>query len=410
MVRARMLLVENAHPQAFASLREGEIEVTALDPGSSPAQIIAELQAQPGDEPLLVGIRSKTKITREVMQACPRLAAIGAFCIGTDQIDLAAARDCGVAVFNAPFSNTRSVAELVLGEMIMLVRQIMPKNKAAHQGRWAKSAKGAHELRGKSLGIVGYGHIGSQLSVLAEGLGLKVRFFDVNPKLPLGNAQREEEYTTLLRECDIVTFHVPDTPQTKDMLDAEHIALLKPGAWVINASRGSVVDLDALALALKQERIAGAAVDVYPQEPSSSQEPFSCPLQGLDQVILTPHIGGSTQEAQQKIGQEVSAALFAYVHHASTSRNHSVPVLDLAPLSAKMRLINLHRNVAGAASEINRIFAGRNINIEAQQLATRDNVGMMSLDFSCDGSVQKELLVSDINELDATIRTRLILK
>lgn len=410
MARARMLLVQNAHPQAFASLREGEIEVTALSPGARPAEIAAALRALPGDEPLLIGVRSKTQITREVMEACPRLAGVGAFCIGTDQIDLDAAADLGIAVFNAPFSNTRSVAELVLGEMIMLVRQIMPKNRAAHLGRWNKTARGAHELRGKRLGIVGYGHIGSQLSILAEGLGLSVAFYDVQPKLPLGNARRFESYEELIQYSDILTFHVPDTPKTRNMLDAARLTLLRPGAWVINASRGSVVDLEALASALKSGAVAGAAVDVYPHEPKSNEDPFSCPLQGLDQVILTPHIGGSTQEAQEKIGQEVSQSLIGYIQKGSTSRNHALPSLDLPNLEAPMRLVNVHRNITGAASAINGVFANRGINIQAQQLGTRGNMGMMSVDFESGPEFDLRGLINEISELSASVRSRVISK
>lgn len=409
MARARMLLVQNAHPQAFSLLRAGEIEVTPLHPGASSAELITALNSLPGEEPLFLGIRSKTKIAREVMEACPRLAGIGAFCIGTDQIDLDAAADAGLAVFNAPFGNTRSVAELVLGEMIMLVRQIMPKNRAAHEGQWAKTAKGAHELRGKRLGIVGYGHIGSQLSVLAEGLGLQIGYYDVQPKLPLGNAKRFESYAELLKHSDIVTFHVPDTPKTRGMLDAAHLEFLRAGSWVINASRGKVVDLDALALALRSGKVAGAAIDVYPQEPSSSQEPFSCPLQGLDQVILTPHVGGSTQEAQENIAQEVSCALLAYVNRGNTSRNHAIPSLDLPPLEAAMRLVNLHRNVAGAASDVNRLVADLGINIQAQQLSTRGKVGMMTLDFSPPPEFDRAKFLEAINALSPTIRSRMIL-
>lgn len=410
MVRARMLLVQNAHPQAFAALGEGEIDVTPLAPGAGPQEISAALRALPGDEPLLIGVRSKTQITREVMESSPRLAGVGAFCIGTDQIDLSAAADLGIGVFNAPFSNTRSVAELVLGEMIMLVRQIMPKNRAAHAGRWNKTAQGAHELRGKRLGIVGYGHIGSQLSILAEGLGLSVGFYDVQPKLPLGNAKRFESYEELIQHSDILSFHVPDTPKTRNMLDAPRLAQLKPGAWVINASRGSVVDLHALASALKSGAVAGAAVDVFPQEPKSSDDPFSCPLQGLDQVILTPHIGGSTQEAQEKIGQEVSQSLIGFIRKGSTSRNHALPSLDLASLEAPMRLVNLHRNVSGAASAINTVFADRGINIQAQQLGTRGGVGMMTVDFEPHQGFDLQSFLDGLNALSASVRNRVISK
>lgn len=410
MPRARMLLVQNAHPEAFAFLGQSEIEVTPFAPGASPPEIARTIAELPGDEPVLLGIRSKTQITRELMEATPRLAGIGAFCIGTDQIDLKAAAQRGIAVFNAPFSNTRSVAELVLGEMIMLVRQIMPKNRAAHEGRWTKTTKGAHELRGKTLGIVGYGHIGSQLSILAEGLGLSVGYYDSQPKLPLGNAKRFDSYEELLRCSDIVSFHVPDTPKTRNMLDANHLAMLRPTSWVINASRGTVVDLEALAKALREEKLAGAAVDVYPAEPKSNTEPFSCPLQGIDRVILTPHIGGSTQEAQQKIGQEVSTALIAFVKHASTSRNHSLPCMDLPPLHAPMRILNLHRNVAGAASEINGLFAAEGINILAQQLSTRDEIGMMSVDFAPGSATMMPSLMQRLDALAPTIRSRLILK
>lgn len=408
MAAPQMLLVQNVHQLAFQELEAGGVRVQTLAPGSSSAQIRNALAELDGDGPVMLGIRSKSQIDAQVIRGCPRLVAVGAFCIGTDQIDLDCACERGVAVFNAPFSNTRSVAELVLGEMIMLARQIMPKNRAAHEGHWAKSSKGAHELRNKTLGIIGYGHIGSQLSVLAEALGMRVVFYDVQPKLPLGNARRCTSYEEVLKVADVVSFHVPDTPLTQGMFDREAMSLLRTGAWVINASRGCVVDLDALAAMVKEGKIAGAAIDVYPNEPSSANEPFECPLRGLDQVILTPHIGGSTAEAQEKIALEVSASLLAFLARGSTVRNHALPSIDLPELRNGLRLINLHQNVAGAASAINQLLARRGINVEAQQLATRGSIGMMSVDFHLLCDAQSDELLEEVRALPASVRSRIL--
>lgn len=408
MAPAQMLLVQNVHRLAFQELEAGGVKVESLAPGSSSEEIRQALARMSAQGPVMLGIRSKSQIDAEVIRSCPGLVAIGAFCIGTDQIDLDCARERGVAVFNAPFSNTRSVAELVLGEMIMLARQIMPKNRAAHEGRWAKSSKGAHELRNKTLGIIGYGHIGSQLSVLAESLGMRVVFYDIEPKLPLGNAQRCGSFEDVLKVADVLSFHVPDTPLTQGMLDQKAMSLLKTGSWVINASRGCVVDLDALAAMLKEGKLAGAAIDVYPNEPSSAKEAFHCPLRGLDQVILTPHIGGSTAEAQENIALEVSASLLAFLDRGSTVRNHALPSMELPKLRSGLRLINLHQNVAGAASAINQLLARRGINIEAQQLATRASIGMMSVDFQSLSEKDSEDLLQEVESLPASVRSRVL--
>ena len=357
----------------------------------------------------MLGIRSKTNVTSRVFEAVPNLAAVGAFCIGTDQIDLAAASQVGCAVFNAPFSNTRSVAELVIGEIIMLSRQIFERSWAAHKGQWMKTANGSHEVRGKSLGIVGYGHIGSQLSVLAEALGMRVCYYDVVPKLPLGNAQSMDSLEALLGSCDFISLHVPDTELTRGMIDVAAIESIKHGSYLINASRGQVVDIHALRQALIEGRVAGAAIDVFPKEPESIKDPFESPLCGLEKVILTPHIGGSTQEAQANIGIEVSQKLSGFVAGGNTLGNLTLPELDIFAPRKGVRIYNLHRNVPGAASAFNRCIADSGFNIEAQQLATREQLGLLSVDLAVDrGDAGITALLTQINALPQTLRTRLM--
>ncbi len=381
--------------------------VSTAPGGLSETALIEALQGLEGDGPVMVGIRSKTRVTSAVIEAVPRLLSIGAFCIGTDQIDLECAASRGVAVFNAPFANTRSVAELVIAEIVMLSRQIYARCRAAHEGRWAKDARGAHEVRGKTLGIVGYGHIGSQLSVLAEAMGLQVRYYDVIPKLPLGNAVACESLSQLLGSSDYVSLHVPDTELTRGLMDHEHIRAMRAGASLINASRGQVVDLKALRQALVDRHLAGAALDVYPKEPAKSGEAFDCPLRGLDQVILTPHIGGSTLEAQETIGRDVAMALSAYVNTGATTGCVTLPENDAGPIRNVTRLVNIHRNVPGVLSTVNQVIAESGLNIVGQQLATRGEVGLLLVDLSADNNDERlRDLAEGIAALETSLRTR----
>ena len=409
MPRAHVLLSESIHQSADAAFERADIRVHRTTAGLAGEELSAALLAIPGDEPVLLGIRSKTKVRQPVIDAVPRLVAIGAFCIGTDQIDLDHARADGVAVFNAPFSNTRSVAELVIAEVVILSRQIFARSWAAHEGSWLKDAKGAHEVRGKKLGIVGYGHIGSQLSVLAEALGLHVSYYDVVNKLPLGNAHVAESLDDLLAESDFVTLHVPDTEQTRGMIGAEQIAKLKRGAYLINASRGSVVDLDALAVAIDEGRVAGAAIDVYPREPKAAGDRFESPLQGKREVILTPHIGGSTQEAQANIGVEVSEALAAYMTKGRTTGCITLPMVDAPELRGGCRLFNVHEDVPGVLSRVNAVVADINVNITGQQLVTGGGNGLLIMDLDVPrGDARAEALRAGIAKLEQSKRTRLL--
>ncbi|MGB1698644.1 MAG: phosphoglycerate dehydrogenase [Nannocystaceae bacterium] len=407
MSRAHALLLENVHSTASEVLQNAGVEVTRHGAGLSESDLIEALGKVPGDDPIFLGIRSKTKVTAAVMDAVPRLAGVGAFCIGTDQIDLGAARARGVAAFNAPFSSTRSVAELVTGLIIMLARRIFPRDRAAQHGRWDKSAKGNYEVRGKTLGIIGYGHIGSQVSVLAESLGMHVRYVDIVPKLPMGNANVVDELDELLAQSDFVSLHVPRSELTRGMIGADEIAKMKRGAYLINYSRGDVVDLDALRGAIEGEHLAGAAVDVYPKEPASAGDEFSSPLQGLDNVILTPHIGGSTAEAQANIGREVGQSLVAFLHDGATTGSVSLPEVDVPQRGAHTRLLNIHRNVPGVLSNINQAIADSGVNIVGQRLATSDDVGVLVVDLAGDeGSQTVANLSAAIAALDTTVRHR----
>ncbi len=328
----------------------------------------------------LLGIRSKSQITKKVLDAAEKLQAIGCFCIGTNQVNLDEATKKGVAVFNAPYSNTRSVAELVIGASIMLIRKIVDKNKAAHEGVWLKDASGSFELRGKTLGIVGYGNIGSQLSVLAEGLGMKVVFYDVETKLPLGNAEDKKTLKELVSTSDIITLHVPELSTTKNLINKNILKHFKKGSILINYARGEVVDLDALAKALQDGIVGGAAIDVFPWEPEKSGDAFTTPLQGLSNVILTPHIGGSTQEAQQNIGVDVSNKLFNYLEKGISYGSHTVPALSLPPQEGTHRILHVHYNVTGVLSEINTQLSKNKINILGQYLKTNEAIGYVVLD------------------------------
>ena len=355
----------------------------------------------------VLGIRSRTRITADVLAAAPNLMTIGCFSVGTNQVDLAAARKRGVPVFNAPFSNTRSVAELVIGEIVMLMRNIFPKSIGAHAGAWEKTADNSFEVRGKTLGIVGYGNIGSQLAGLAEAMGMRVVFFDMTDKLRRGNVEPTDTLEELLAISDVVSLHVPDTPVTRNMIRAEHLRAMKKGAYLINNARGHVVDIDALTQALKSGHLRGAAIDVFPVEPGSNKEKFVSPLQGLPNVILTPHIGGSTEEAQERIGSEVARKLADYADTGATFGAVGFPQVQLPPHVGGTRFVHMHRNVPGVLTRLNQIFAGRNLNIAAQYLQTDADIGYVVID--ADGaSAERAQVYEEMGKIDGTIRTRLL--
>ena len=353
----------------------------------------------------LVGIRSKTKITQNVIEAADKLLAVGCFCIGVNQVDLSAATEKGVAVFNAPYSNTRSVAELVIGLCVMLIRKIADKNAAAHRGEWLKEAKGSFELRGKTLGIIGYGNIGSQVSTMAEAMGMQVVYYDAATKLPLGNARQIRELRDLLRRSDIVTLHVPSDATTRNMIDAASFKAMKKGAIFLNYSRGDVVDLDALAKALKTGKISGAAVDVFPEEPEKSGDRFESVLQNLPNVILTPHIGGSTEEAQANIGEDVTAKLIKYLDFGTSEGSHTVPPVNLPPQAGTHRILHIHRNIPGVLGEINSRLSERGINILGQYLKTNDAIGYVILDVESKLSKAAFELLRDV---PGTVKSRMV--
>ncbi len=355
----------------------------------------------------IVGIRSRTHLTDAVLQRARRLIAVGCFCIGTNQVDLAAARHLGVPVFNAPYSNTRSVAELVIAETIMLLRGVPQKNALCHRGGWTKSALGSYEVRGKTLGVVGYGHIGTQVGLLAEALGMQVIFHDVETKLALGNARATASLDDLLSSADVVSLHVPETPSTKWMIGAKQLAAMRPGALLLNASRGTVVDIDALAEALRDGHLAGAAVDVFPVEPQGNGDAFESPLRGMDNVILTPHIGGSTLEAQDNIGIEVAAKLVRYSDNGSTLSAVNFPEVSLPEHPRSRRLLHIHRNVPGVMSRINEIFSSGNINIDAQFLQTDAEVGYVVIDVAADPQ-QAAQLKDRLAQVPGTLRSRVL--
>lgn len=398
--QTRILLVENIHPVAKEKLEAEGYLVDLLTHAPSEDELIKMLPNYGA-----LGIRSKTEITKKVLDSVKGLTTIGAFCIGTNQIDLTAAKDHGVAVFNAPHSNTRSVAELVIAEMIALSRQLGDRNTKAHQGDWVKSAEGSREVRGKTLGIVGYGHIGSQVSILAEAMGLKVCFFDTVKKLPLGNARVANSLDELLECSDFVTLHVPEIPETMNMIGADELAKMKRGSYLINASRGTVVVIDALVDALKSKHIAGCAVDVFPVEPASNKEKFVSPLQNLNNVILTPHIGGSTEEAQKSIGMEVADSFRRFLKIGSSSGAVNFPNVDLPVKQGTSRILNVHRNEPGVLGEINTIISKAGANIEGQFLSTDDRIGYLVMDVH---SSHVDQLATEIGKLNRSIRTRVV--
>lgn len=399
--KINILFLENISDVAVKYFNAGGYaNVKKLNGALSEEQLIKEIK-----NVHLVGIRSKTQLTAKVLEAAEKLQAIGCFCIGVNQVDLKAATRQGIAVFNAPYSNTRSVAELVIGASIMLIRKIVDKNKAAHEGIWLKEATGSYELRGKTLGIIGYGNIGSQLSVLAEGLGMKVIYYDTETKLPLGNAVDSKSLKELVNKADIVSLHVPDLPTTKNMINKSLLKSFKPGSILINYARGEVVDIDALAKSLADGHLSGAAIDVFPWEPEKNGDKFTTPLQGLSNVLLTPHIGGSTQEAQHNIGDDVSTKLFNYLEKGVSYGSHTIPVLSLPPQEGTHRILHVHNNVPGVLSEINTTLSKNKINILGQYLKTNDAIGYVVLDVDKGLSKNALELLRNVKE---TIKVRML--
>lgn len=399
--KIKFLLLEGIHPSAVAVLTAAGYTNIDSVPGALSDE---ELKARIADAHF-VGIRSRTQLTAEVFAHATKLAAVGCFCIGTNQVDLQAARERGIAVFNAPFSNTRSVAELVLAEAILLLRGVPEKSAVAHRGGWLKSADNAYEIRGKTLGIVGYGSIGTQLSVLAEALGMHVMFFDVVTKLPLGNARQVAKLSELLTQSDVISLHVPETQATQWMIGAAEIAAMKPGSVFINASRGTVVEIEPLAEALRQKKLLGAAVDVFPVEPRSNKEVFESPLRGLDNVILTPHVGGSTIEAQENIGVEVAEKLVKYSDNGTSTSSVNFPEVALPAHPGKHRLLHIHKNVPGVLSEINRVFASNHINIASQYLQTNEAIGYVVIDID---AAHSDIALAKLADVPGTIRSRVL--
>jgi len=399
--KIRILFLENISDAAVKNFQGHEYSnVEKITKALTEDDLIREIK-----DVHILGIRSKTQITKRVLDAAKKLQAIGCFCIGVNQVDLKAATKNGVVVFNAPYSNTRSVAELVIGLSIMLIRRIPDKNKAAHEGTWMKDAKNSFELRGKTLGIIGYGNIGSQVSVLAEAMGMKVIFYDVETKLPLGNAEDAKSLKELLNRSDIVTLHVPETSQTKNLISKPILKQFKKGAILINYARGEVVDLDALRKAILEGAISGAAVDVFPVEPEKNGDRFQTPLQDLPNVILTPHIGGSTEEAQENIGEDVSGKLFNYLEKGITFGSHTVPALALPPQEGSHRILHIHNNVPGVLSEINTTLSKNNINIVGQYLKTNEEIGYVVLDVDRQISSKALQLLKEVKQ---TIKVRML--
>ncbi|MDQ2720974.1 MAG: phosphoglycerate dehydrogenase [Bacteroidota bacterium] len=399
--KINILFLENISKAAVKKFIDAGYSSVKQVPGAlSEDQLIKEIK-----NVHLLGIRSKSKITERVLDSAEKLQAIGCFCIGTNQVNIEAATKKGITVFNAPYSNTRSVAELVMASSIMLIRKIPDKNRSAHEGIWLKESAGSHELRGKFLGIIGYGNIGSQVSVLAEALGMKVIFYDAETKMPLGNAQDKKSLKELLKVADIITLHVPDLPSTKNIINKTTLKYCKNTAILINYARGEVVDLDALKNALMNKELGGAAIDVFPEEPEKNGDKFISPLQGLSNVILTPHIGGSTEEAQQNIGEDVSAKLFNFLEKGITTGSHTIPGLNLPLQENTHRILHIHKNVPGVLSEINTQLSSHKINILAQYLKTNEDIGYVVLDI--DKSLSKEALHL-LKNVKETIKVRLL--
>ncbi|HEV3222565.1 MAG TPA: phosphoglycerate dehydrogenase [Puia sp.] len=399
--KVNILFLENISDAAVKRFSgAGYTSVKKLTKALSESDLLKEIE-----DVHLLGIRSKTQITEKVLRAAKKLQAIGCFCIGVNQVDLKNATKNGIAVFNAPYSNTRSVAELVIGASIMLIRRIPDKSKSAHEGIWMKESKGSYELRGKTMGIIGYGNIGTQVSILAEAMGMKVIFYDIDTKLPLGNAVSKNSIKELVSASDIVTIHVPDTDQTRMMINKNILKQFKKGAILLNYARGEVVDLEALSKALEEGHLSGAGVDVYPLEPEKNGDKFYTPLQHLSNVLLTPHIGGSTEEAQENIGDDVSNKLFQYLEMGISTGSHTIPELSLPQHPDTHRILHIHYNVPGVLSEINTRLSSNHINILAQYLKTNDYIGYVVLDVDKNLSAQA---ISLLKEVKNTIKTRLL--
>uniref|UniRef100_UPI0040477FFA phosphoglycerate dehydrogenase n=1 Tax=Rheinheimera sp. TaxID=1869214 RepID=UPI0040477FFA len=398
--KIKILLLEGLHQSAVQSFKnQGYSNIEYLKTSLPEDELIERIK-----DAHFIGIRSRTQLTENVLDAATKLVAIGCFCIGTNQVDLTAALKRAIPVFNAPFSNTRSVAELVLGEIIMLLRGIPQRSAAAHRGEWQKTANNSFEARGKTLGIIGYGHIGTQLSIMAENIGMRVQFYDIEDKLVLGNAT-QVNFATLLKTSDVITLHVPETAQTKNMIGEAELEIMKPGSILINASRGTVVDIDALTDALRSKKLAGAAIDVFPVEPKGNDEEFISPLREFDNVILTPHIGGSTQEAQENIGYEVAGKMVKYSDNGSTLSAVNFPEVSLPEHKGRSRLLHIHKNQPGVLTKINEAFARHNINIAGQYLQTNADIGYVVIDIDSD---DVEQALNELKAIPGTLRARVL--
>ena len=399
--RIKVLFLENISDKAVQYFKQqGYADVKKVAGALSEEELIKVIK-----DVHILGIRSKTFISKKVLDSAKKLQAIGCFCIGVNQVDLKACKQKGIAVYNAPYSNTRSVAELVIGASILLIRRILDKNKAAHNGIWNKEAKGSFELRGKTMGIIGYGNIGTQLSVMAEAMGMRVQFFDIETKLPLGNAQAKKSIKEIVSSSDIISLHVPETNQTKNLISKAVLKQFKSGSILVNYARGEVVDLDALAEAIKEKHIAGAAIDVFPVEPEKNGDAFSTPLQGMSNVLLTPHIGGSTEEAQENIGEDVSIKLYQYLERGVSNGSHTIPSLSLPPVDGAHRILHIHKNVPGVLGAINTLLSKNKINIVGQYLKTNDEIGYVVLDVDSKLSKQAMALLKEVKE---TIKVRML--
>ncbi len=398
--KINILLLENIHENALNLFKNDGFSVKLMKDAYTEDDLCEAIK-----DVHVLGIRSKTNVTAKVFENAHKLLTLGCFCIGTNQVDLSDAEKKGIPVFNAPYSNTRSVAELVIAEIIFLARKTGDQSRDAHNGKWNKIAAGCFEVRGKTLGIIGYGHIGSQVSILAESFGMKVIFYDIQTKLPLGNAQPADTYEEVLKNADFITLHVPESPDTVNLMGAKEISILKKGSYILNLSRGKVVDIDALATALKSGHVAGAGIDVFPEEPKSNKDPFVSPLQNLPNVILTPHIGGSTEEAQRNIGLEVANKLLRYVNNGSTSFAVNFPNVELPLLKDNYRILNVHKNQPGFLRDINKIVSDMGANISAQFLSTTADIGYLIMDLNKNlGDQVKEEIIKN----PMSIKTRIL--